>query len=95
MSHADLPVISNYDNELYASKQKIENLTGYPVVAISYPAGQFNNKVVDETKNYYTFAVTTKPGQFMSNGQPNELLLLRRVRISNETSLRQFAWLVR
>lgn len=94
MSHADLPIISNYDNELIASKQKIENLTGYPVVAIAYPAGQFNNKVVEETKNYYTFAVTTKHGQFISKDQPNELLLLKRIRISNETTLRQFAWFV-
>ncbi|MEH7235399.1 polysaccharide deacetylase family protein [Bacillus sp. JJ1562] len=94
MSHADLPIISNYDNELNASKQTIENLTGYPVVAIAYPAGRFNHNVVEETKKYYTFAVTTKPGQFISKDQPNELLLLKRVRISNETTLRQFAWLV-
>ncbi len=94
LTHADLPIISNFDNELNASKQKIENLTGYPVMAIAYPAGQFNNKVVEETRKHYTFAVTTKSGQFISKDQPNELLLLRRVRISNETTLRQFAWLV-
>ncbi|MFS0820303.1 polysaccharide deacetylase family protein [Bacillus sp. 1P02SD] len=94
MSHADLPIISNYENELNASKQKIENLTGYPVIAIAYPAGQFNDKVVEETKNYYTFAVTTKPGKFISKGKPNELLLLKRIRITSETTLRQFAWFV-
>ncbi|MEH7225667.1 polysaccharide deacetylase family protein [Bacillus sp. JJ1566] len=95
MSHADLPIISNYDNELNASKQKIEDLTGHPVVAIAYPAGQFNQNVVEETKKYYTFAVTTKPGQFISTEQPNELLLLKRIRISHETTVRQLAWFLR
>lgn len=94
MSHADLPKITNYKEELYASKEKIEQITGKPVIAIAYPYGHFNNQVVEETKKYYQFATTTKPGQFIEKGAPDEMLLMHRVRISYSTTINQFAALV-
>ncbi|WP_312470168.1 polysaccharide deacetylase family protein [Neobacillus sp.] len=94
MSHADLPKITNYEEELNASKEKIEQITGKPVIAIAYPFGHFNDKVVEETKKYYKFATTTKPGQFIEKGESDELLLMHRVRISNSTTINQFAALV-
>lgn len=94
MSHADLPKITNFEEELKTSKEKIEQITGKPVIAIAYPYGHFNQQVVEETKKYYKFATTTKPGQFIEKEEPDELLLMHRVRISYSTTIEQFAHLV-
>lgn len=94
MSHADLPKITNYQEELVDSKVKIEQVTGKPVIAIAYPFGHFDNKVVEETSKHYMYATTTRPGQFIEKGQKNEMMLMQRVRISYETILSQFAALV-
>jgi peptidoglycan/xylan/chitin deacetylase (PgdA/CDA1 family) len=94
MSHADLPTITNYEEELKVSKERIEQVTGKPVIALAYPFGHFNDKVVEETKKYYTYATTTKPGQFIETGHENEMMLMQRVRISYDTTLQQFAKLV-
>ncbi|NRD79236.1 polysaccharide deacetylase family protein [Bacillus sp. BRMEA1] len=94
MTHADLPNITNYDRELRAAKQKIEQITGEPVIAISYPYGGVNNKVVEETRKQYKFAATTKPGKYIQRGLPDELFLIRRVRINYTTNINHFAELV-
>ncbi|ETI67068.1 polysaccharide deacetylase family protein [Neobacillus vireti] len=94
MSHADLPEITNYEQELNAAKEKIEQITGKPVIAIAYPFGHFNDQVVEETKKYYKFATTTKPGQFIEKGETDEFMRMRRVRISNSTTINQFAAMV-
>ncbi|OIK15004.1 polysaccharide deacetylase [Bacillus sp. MUM 116] len=94
MSHADLPKITNYEEELEGSKEKIEQVTGKPVIAIAYPFGHVDSTVVEETKKYYQYATTTKPGQFIEKGEADEMLLMRRVRISNSTTINQFAALV-
>jgi peptidoglycan/xylan/chitin deacetylase (PgdA/CDA1 family) len=94
MSHADLPNTKNYEEELKAAKEKIEEVTGKPVVAIAYPFGKFDDMVVKETKKYYMFATTTQPGQFIETGQKDERLLMQRVRISYSTTLNEFAALV-
>lgn len=95
LSHADLPTLSNCKAELKDSKEKIEAITGKPVIAISYPFGHVNDNVVEEAKKYYKFATTTKPGQFEEHGNPNELLLMQRVRIHNSTTIDQFASIVK
>jgi peptidoglycan/xylan/chitin deacetylase (PgdA/CDA1 family) len=94
MTHAELPKVTDYYYELEASKEKIEQITGKPVIAIAYPSGRFNNTVLEETKKYYQYAVTTKPGQFIEKGVPDEMLLIHRVRISYSTTLNQFAAMV-
>lgn len=95
MSHADLPKITNFEEELKVSKEKIEQITGKPVIAIAYPYGHFDEQVVEETKKYYKFATTTRPGQFIEKGAPDEWLLMHRVRISYSTTIDQFANLVK
>ncbi|KEK24422.1 polysaccharide deacetylase family protein [Bacillus gaemokensis] len=90
-THADLPKIANYEEELKGSKEKLEKITGKPVIAIAYPFGHVDNKVVAETKKYYQFATTTKPGQFITKGEPDELLKMKRVRMHNTTTVEQFA----
>ncbi|MFK2825977.1 polysaccharide deacetylase family protein [Bacillus sp. B190/17] len=94
MTHADLTKTTNYREELYDSKQKIEQITGKPVIAIAYPFGHFDDTVVEETKKYYHYATATKPGLFIEKGQQNERLLMQRVRISYSTTLQQFAALL-
>ncbi|QCJ42212.1 polysaccharide deacetylase family protein [Bacillus sp. S3] len=91
MSHAELPEIKNFEEELKTSKIKLEQLTGKPVIAIAYPFGHFNQQVVEETKKYYQFATTTRPGQFIEKNRPDEMVQMSRVRISYSTTLKQFA----
>ncbi|MFZ7943586.1 polysaccharide deacetylase family protein [Neobacillus sp. 19] len=91
MSHADLPEIKNFEEELKTSRIKLEQLTGKPVIAIAYPFGHFNQQVVEETKKYYQFATTTRPGQFIEKNRPDEMVQMSRVRISYSTTLKQFA----
>ncbi|MDM5153158.1 polysaccharide deacetylase family protein [Bacillus sp. DX1.1] len=89
-THADLPKITNYEEELKASKEKLEKITGKPVIAIAYPFGHVNDKVVEETRKYYQFATTTKSGQFITKGEPDELLKMKRIRMHNSTTVEQF-----
>jgi peptidoglycan/xylan/chitin deacetylase (PgdA/CDA1 family) len=93
--HLDLTKINNYENELKSSKEKIEKMTGMPVIALAYPYGNFNNKVVKETKKYYRFGLTTTPGPFKELGFENELYLLPRIYVKNSTTLEDFAKLVK
>ncbi|CAG9607235.1 polysaccharide deacetylase family protein [Pseudoneobacillus rhizosphaerae] len=94
-THPDLTKINNLDNELKKSKEKIEKMTGKPVIALAYPYGNFNNKVVKETKKYYRFGLTTTPGPFKELGFENELYLLPRIYVKNSTTLEDFAKLVK
>ncbi|MFC3883527.1 polysaccharide deacetylase family protein [Bacillus songklensis] len=90
-THPDLRKITDYDYELGKSKEKIERITGKPVIALAYPYGDFNNRVIDETKKYYRFAVTTTPGPYVKKGVPNELYLLPRIYVKYSTTLEEFA----
>jgi peptidoglycan/xylan/chitin deacetylase (PgdA/CDA1 family) len=93
--HPDLTKNINYENELKKSKEKIEKMTGKPVIALAYPYGNFNNKVVKETKKYYRFGLTTTPGPFIEMDFENELYLLPRMYIKYSTTLEDFAKLVK
>ncbi|SEN26130.1 Polysaccharide deacetylase [Mesobacillus persicus] len=93
-THPDLTKITNYDYELKKSKEKIEQITSRPVIALSYPYGNFSNQVIEETKKYYEFGLTTTPGQFIKKGLKDELYLLPRIYIKYSTSLDEFASLV-
>ena len=72
-THPDLTKIKNYDNELKGSKDKIQQITGKPVIALAYPYGNFNDKVVAETKKYYSFGLTTTPELYSKKGLKDEL----------------------
>jgi peptidoglycan/xylan/chitin deacetylase (PgdA/CDA1 family) len=93
--HLDLTKINNYENELKRSKEKIEKMTGKPVIALAYPYGNFNNKVVKEAKKYYRFGLTTTPGPYKEIGFENELYLLPRIYVKYSTTLEDFAKLVK
>jgi peptidoglycan/xylan/chitin deacetylase (PgdA/CDA1 family) len=93
-THPDLTKIGNYQYELDNSKNKLEQITGRPVMALSYPYGNANQKVVEETKKYYQFGLTTTPSKFVKQGTKDELYLLPRIYIKYSTTLDEFAKIV-
>ncbi len=94
-THPDLTKINNYESELKESKGKIQQITGKPVIALAYPYGNFNDKVVAETKKYYLFGLTTTPQLFVKKDLKDELYLLPRIYIKYSTTLDEFAKIVR
>ncbi|EKN70139.1 polysaccharide deacetylase [Neobacillus bataviensis LMG 21833] len=93
-THPDLTKITDYAHELKDSKEKIESITGKPVIALSYPYGSFNKKVVQETKKYYLFGITTTPELFSEKGSKDELYYLPRIYVKNSTNMEDFANIV-
>jgi peptidoglycan/xylan/chitin deacetylase (PgdA/CDA1 family) len=93
--HPDLTKVNNYEFELKRSKEKIEKITGNPVIALAYPYGKYNNQVVKETKKYYLYGLTTTPGPFIEKGFEDELYVLPRIYIKYSTTLEDFAKLVK
>ncbi|MBU8878689.1 polysaccharide deacetylase family protein [Bacillus sp. FJAT-29790] len=90
-THPDLTIINNLEYELKESKDKIQQITGKPVMALAYPYGKFNDKVIAETKKYYSFGLTTTPEAFIEKGMKDELYLLPRIYINYSTTLDEFA----
>ncbi len=93
-THPELTKITHDEYELNHSKKKIEQITGKPVIALAYPYGDYDEKVVAETKKYYTYGLTTTPGPYIKTGIDNELYLLPRTYIKYSTTLDEFAEIV-
>lgn len=93
-THTDLIKVMDYEKELKGSKDKIEKITGKEVIALSYPYGNFNNKVVEETKKNYLFGLTTTPDLYSEKKFKDELYVLPRIYIKYSTSLNEFAKIV-
>jgi peptidoglycan/xylan/chitin deacetylase (PgdA/CDA1 family) len=94
-THPDLMKIDNFEFELKKSRDDIQRITGKPVIALAYPYGSFNEMVVEETKKYYSFGLTTTPGPFLEKDIKDELYLLPRIYIKYSTTLEDFARLVK
>ncbi|WP_071392988.1 polysaccharide deacetylase family protein [Bacillus tuaregi] len=93
-THPDLTKREKMEYELQDSKKKIERITGKPVIALSYPYGNFNSRVVEETKKYYQYGLTTTPGPYKEQNIKNERYLLPRTYVKNSTTIEDFAKLV-
>jgi len=93
-THPDLMKVKDYEYELKMSKEKIQQITGKPVIALAYPYSLYNKKVVEETKKYYSFGLTTIPKLYTGQSIPNELFLLPRIYIKYSTTLEEFANIV-
>lgn len=93
-THPDLTKITNDEYELKESKEKIQKVTGKPVIALAYPYGNTNKKVVEETKKYYSFGLTTTPELFSEKGMKDERYYLPRVYVKYSTTLEEFAKMV-
>ena len=93
-THPHLNNIQKFEHELNESKEKIEAITGKPVIALAYPYGDTNERVVSEARKYYQYGLTTTPGPFIERGLKNELYLLPRIYIKYSTTLDEFIKMV-
>jgi peptidoglycan/xylan/chitin deacetylase (PgdA/CDA1 family) len=93
-THPDLTKIEHFEYELAKSKAEIQKITSQKVIALAYPYGNFDERVVEETKKYYSFGLTTTPELFMEKGLKDELFLLPRIYVKYSTTLKEFADIV-
>ncbi|MCJ7989502.1 polysaccharide deacetylase family protein [Priestia sp. OVS21] len=94
-THPDLTKTKNLSYELADSKRKIEAITSQPVIALAYPYGKVNSRVVEETKKNYTFGLSTIPKSFTESGQKNENYLIPRLYVTYSTTIEDFAKLLK
>ena len=91
ISHPDLAAISGDEarltRELRDSRDMIEEITGKPVLAIAYPGGRVNDRVIARAREYYMFGVRADGG--MHNTDIDDFAI-RRFRVSRSTSLNTF-----
>ena len=91
ISHVDLVSISADDErlrrELRDSRAMIEDITGRPVLAIAYPAGRSNARVIERAREYYMFGVRADGGMHSTNFGDFEI---RRFRVNRSTTLNDF-----
>ena len=92
-THPDLAQISSdtarLTGELKNSKLKIEEITGKTVLAISYPSGSYNRKVIQKAKEFYLFGVIDDLGLGMHNSNVDDFQI-RRIAVGRYTSLNSF-----
>jgi peptidoglycan/xylan/chitin deacetylase (PgdA/CDA1 family) len=93
-THPDLTKSENLYYELKGSKEKIEKMTGKPVIALAYPYGSFNERTASETKKYYAVGLTTTPEIYSKKGIKNEEFYLPRLYVKYSTNLEDFAKLI-
>lgn len=75
------------------SKETIEAHIGVHPRILSYPAGSYDQLVIDVFRSaHYWGAVTTHQGVMQSSDKPFEL---KRIRIRNTTDVAQLAWLLK
>ena len=91
LSHPSLVAISLNDTlltaEIQNSKTNIEEITGKPVLALAYPNGEFNDAVIEKTKEFYLFGLRKDLGMHNTEYDPYEI---RRIRMNRSTSLANF-----
>lgn len=79
----------NLEEEIEDSKIFIEEKTGYPVTVFAYPAGMYNDKVLEVVKEFYECAVITSRGiDFPSTNK--DPYLIERETISSKDSMFMF-----
>lgn len=93
-THPDLTKTVDFEKELKRSKEQIQKITGKPVIALAYPYGNFNEKVVAEAKKVYQFGLTTTPGSYTKSGIKDEMYYLPRIYIKYSTNLEEFSKIV-
>lgn len=89
-THPNLTKTVDFQYELGQSKKNIEKITGKPVIALAYPYGNFNDRIVAETQKHYQFGLTTTPGPYVKQGAKNERYLLPRIYVKYSTTMEEF-----
>jgi len=93
VSHPDLTSLEadKLDYELSESKERIEKLTGKPVIALAYPSGDNDAEVRAAAAKYYDYAVLDRGGTFLCGG---DTMAMERIYIWRGMSVGQIAWLL-
>lgn len=94
VSHIKLTEISNDEqliNELELSKERIEEITEKPIVALSYPNGCYNEIVKEKARQYYSFCVISLGG---THNKRDDLLSITRIPISRYTDIETFKQII-
>jgi len=89
-SHLHLNELSYEEqlNELKTSKEKLESITGKPVISVAYPFGDYNDNSVKASKDAgYSLSFTTNRG--LSDREDNSLAL-DRIYVSSTYNIDQF-----
>lgn len=80
--------------ELSNGRTTLEEITGGEVITISYPAGEYNNQVIEVTKRTgYEVGVTTQNAIY--NPKTHSLLTIPRVRVTRGLNSTAFASLLK
>ena len=79
VSHLDLTTLSDKRiiYELATSKKTIEEKIGKPVITLCYPAGKYDDRVIQAAQKNYLFARTTKPGKYFALQEKYEIPTVR------------------
>jgi peptidoglycan/xylan/chitin deacetylase (PgdA/CDA1 family) len=94
VTHLDLSTLDEetLEYELKESKEVIEELTGKEVNTLCYPAGKYNDAVLEMTEKYYTYGVKARPNGLYTEDNPN--MEIERLYVSREMSLDGFINLI-
>lgn len=93
-THPELTKMKDYEYELKASKEKIQQITGRPVIALAYPYGLYNDRVIEEARKYYLYGLTTIPEPYVKKDIQNERFLLPRIYVNYSTTMEEFVKIV-
>jgi peptidoglycan/xylan/chitin deacetylase (PgdA/CDA1 family) len=89
MSHVDLSTANRTRrrSEMADANTFIEEITGRAPVALAYPAGRFNDDVIETARDYYRFGLRHTGGVHNTSLSDFEI---RRIRISRSTGMNAF-----
>lgn len=88
--HPDLRLVSQdrLDREIADSKKALSEATGQDVLSFCYPAGEYNDRVLEAVRSAgFLGAVTTQPGTIDLGSHP---YTLKRIRVDGRESLETF-----
>lgn len=90
VSHADLPSLNTelLDFELRESKRFLEDNLNEPITSLAYPAGRFDDRVVEHVQRAGYLTAWDKGGGAVRPG--DDPFRLPRVRVHGNTSLKDF-----
>lgn len=77
--------------ELERSRLYVARMTGRQPFVISYPTGAYNNDTLEQAENYYRFAVTVEPGDYVTG---SGRYTIPRYNIRHTTTLEELALMV-
>lgn len=90
VDHKALATLSeeNIERELSSSKKALEDLTGKKVDVIAYPAGSYDDRVINIAKKYYKYALSTVYGK--ENPSKLNSYALKRIYVYRKYNMEQF-----